>query len=264
MKEFDFKKSLGQNFLVDENIKRKIVSSASLTDDSLVIEVGPGNGAITKYLVDTGVSVIAFEIDTRLKEELEKIQSSNLELVFEDFLTVNLNDYLSKYNYKKIHLIANLPYYITTPIVNKVINETKIDEMIIMVQKEVGDRFKASPNTKEYNSLSVFLQYYFDISKVLNVSRNSFVPKPNVDSIVVKFVRKRDLLDVKDLNLFFKLVKDSFKFKRKNLRNNLKDYDLEILDQALQKLGKNLTFRAEQLSVEEFVFVSNFISNFKG
>ena len=257
MKDFNFKKSLGQNFLIDDNIKRKIVESASIDEGSLIIEVGPGSGAITKYLVTFVVPVIAFEIDERLKSELESINASNLEVIFKDFLKVNLKEVLSKYKYKKIHLIANLPYYITTPIITKVMEEELVYEMIIMVQKEVGDRFKASPNTKEYNSLSIFLQYYFDISKVTLVSRNSFVPKPNVDSIVVKFVKKDKLLEVNDIELFFKFVRDSFTQKRKNLRNNLKNYDLEKIEKALKVLNKDLTYRAEQLSIEDFIFVVN-------
>lgn len=257
MKDFNFKKSLGQNFLIDDNIKRKIVESASIDEGSLIIEVGPGSGAITKYLVTFGVPVIAFEIDERLKSELESINASNLKVIFKDFLKVNLKEVLSKYKYKKIHLIANLPYYITTPIITKVMEEELVYEMIIMVQKEVGDRFKASPNTKEYNSLSVFLQYYFDISKVTLVSRNSFVPKPNVDSIVLKFVKKDKLLEVNDIELFFKFVRDSFTQKRKNLRNNLKNYDLEKIEKALNVLNKDLTYRAEQLSIEDFIFVVN-------
>lgn len=259
MNDFRFKKSLGQNFLVDDNIKSKIVNSASVGEDSIIIEVGPGNGAITKLLINFGVPVIAFEVDERLRSELEKIDSDNLEVIFQDFLSVDLSLVLSNYSYKKVHLIANLPYYITTPIINKVISETSVDEMIVMVQKEVGDRFMAKPNSKNYNSLSVFLQYYFDVSKVTLVSKNSFFPKPNVDSVVVKFSRKSELLKVNDLDFFFRFVKDAFTQKRKNLRNNLKSYDLILLENALREIGKDLTFRAEQLSIEDFVHITNFL-----
>lgn len=257
MEKFEFKKSLGQNFLIDNNIKRKIVDSASIDSESLILEVGPGNGAITKLLVEKDVPVIAFEIDTRLKSELDKIKSDNLKVIYGDFLNVNLDDVLKNYKYSNIHLIANLPYYITTPIINKVISEVCIDEMIIMVQKEVGDRFKAKPGTKDYNSLSVFLQYYFDIEKVVLVSKNSFIPMPKVDSIVVKFTRKKELLYVKDEEMFFKFVRDSFKQKRKNLRNNLREYDLIKLENALKKVNKDLSYRAEQMSLEDFVSVFN-------
>lgn len=255
MRDFDYKKSLGQNFLVDENVKKKIVSSANIDEKSLIIEVGPGKGAISKYLVKLGVPVVAFEIDTRLKDELSKIE--NLEVVYGDFLSVDLNSVLSKYNYDNIHLIANLPYYITTPIITKVMGISEVSEMIVMVQKEVGERFVSKPGSKSYNSLSVFLQYYFDVSEVCKVNRNCFIPVPNVDSIVVKFVRKKELLKVNDIDKFFKLVKDSFKQKRKNLRNNLKSYDLNKLESILFNLNKDLTYRAEQLSIEDFVYISN-------
>lgn len=255
MRDFDYKKSLGQNFLVDENVKKKIVSSANIDEKSLIIEVGPGKGAISKYLVKLGVPVVAFEIDTRLREELSKIE--NLEVVYGDFLSVDLNSVLSKYNYDNIHLIANLPYYITTPIITKVMKINEVSEMIVMVQKEVGERFMSKPGFKSYNSLSVFLQYYFDVSEVCKVNRDCFVPVPNVDSIVVKFVRKKELLKVNDIDKFFKLVKDSFKQKRKNLRNNLKSYDLNKLESILFNLNKDLTYRAEQLSIEDFVYISN-------
>lgn len=257
MNNFNFKKSLGQNFLIDENIKKKIVSSANISEGSIIIEVGPGSGAITKYLISFGVPVIAFEIDKRLQSELESINASNLEIIFEDFLKVDLGKILSKYKYESIHLIANLPYYITTPIITKVMEEDLVYEMIVMVQKEVGDRFMAKPNTKEYNSLSVFLQYYFDISKVTLVSKNCFFPKPKVDSVVIKFRKKDKLLEVRDLELFFKFVRDAFTQKRKNLRNNLKNYDLERIESALKEKGKDLTYRAEQLSIEDFIFVVN-------
>lgn len=257
MEKFNFKKSLGQNFLIDNNIKRKIVDSASIDSESLILEVGPGSGAITKLLVEKGVPVIAFEIDTRLKSELDKIDSNNLRVIYGDFLKFNLKEILCDYKYNKIHLIANLPYYITTPIINKVIDEININEMIIMVQKEVGDRFKAKPGTKDYNSLSVFLQYYFNIEKVVLVSKKCFIPSPKVDSIVVKFTRKDNLLEVNDVNKFFSFVRDCFKQKRKNLRNNLREYDLYKLESALSKINKDLTYRAEQLSLEDFVNVYN-------
>lgn len=257
---FDYKKSLGQNFLIDDNIKKKIISSVNITDNSLILEVGPGSGAITKYLVNLGVPVIAFEIDKRLKNELDKIDASNLEVIYEDFLSIKLVDILSSYHDKDIHLVANLPYYITTPIINKMIEEVMPLEMVVMVQKEVGERFKASPNSKEYNSLSVFLQYYYDISKVTLVSKNCFVPKPKIDSVVIKFRRKDNILFVKNKELFFKLVKDSFRFKRKNLRNNLNNYDLGKINEVLKELNMDLTYRAEQLSVEDFVKIANYIS----
>ena len=151
-----------------------------------------------------------------------------------------------------------MPYYITTPIIIKLI-DTKIDfdKIVVTVQKEVADRFKAKPKTKEYNSLSVFLSYYFNITKILDVSRNVFMPKPNVDSIVVCFTKKVDKLKVNNEELFFKLIKDSFKQKRKNLRNNLKGYDLENISKTLSKYKLDLTVRAEALPLEIFVDITN-------
>ena len=165
---------------------------------------------------------------------------------------------IKKYNYKKLYVVANLPYYITTPIIVKFIeDQVPVDKIVVMVQKEVGDRFKAQPNTKDYNSLSIYLNYYFDVKKVLDVSKNVFIPKPNVDSIVVEFVKKTNKYEIKDEKLFFNLVKDSFTQKRKTLRNNLKKYNLEKIEQVLNKYNLDLTKRAEQIPIEVFVDIAN-------
>lgn len=254
---FNFKKKFGQNFLQDKNIINSIVSKSKIELDSLIIEVGPGNGALTKELVKTGNQVLAFEIDKTLEPQLSKIECSNLKIIYEDFLKVSLKDYLKNYKYNKLYVIANLPYYITTPIINKIIDETDVNYMSLMMQKEVGDRLRAKPNTKEYNSLSVFVQYYFEIEKILDVSRNCFYPKPNVDSVVLKFTRCDYKIEVENKDVFFKLVQDAFKQKRKNLRNNLKNYDLEKINNILSTFNKDLTYRAEQLSIDEFIIISN-------
>lgn len=246
MEKFDFKKSLGQNFLVDENIKNKIVNASSVKNGSIVIEVGPGNGAITKKLVNFNVPVIAFEIDTRLKSELDKINSDNLTVYYGDFLNTDVNKVLSNYQYKRIHLIANLPYYITTSIINKVMSELDVYEMIVMVQKEVGDRFKAKPGSKDYNSLSVFLQYYYDIEKVCLVSKNCFIQFIKWIVLLLNLLRKIIYYMLRMKKNFLNLFKSSFKMKRKNLRNNLRDYDLLKVCNALNDIGKDLTYRAEQ------------------
>lgn len=257
MKDFEFKKSLGQNFLQDRNVINKITSPSNFENNSLIIEVGPGGGALTKELVKTGNKVIVFEIDERLKESLESIEG-NIDIYFCDFLKVNLKEILKKEKYDKLYLVSNLPYYITTPIIEKVINDgIDIDEMILMMQEEVGDRIKATPNSKQYSSLSVYLQYYFDIKLLTKVSKNCFIPKPNVDSIVLRFIKKEIKNRPNNEKIFFELVRDSFKYKRKNLKNNLKGYDLEIIELALKKLGKDLTYRAEQLSIEDFINISN-------
>lgn len=255
---FNFKKKYGQNFIVDKNIIHSIIVKSEIDDETLVIEIGPGAGSLTSELGKYAKNVIAYEIDETLKPILEKNITPNTEVIYEDFLKRDIAEDIKKYNYKKLYVIANLPYYITTPIIIKLI-ETKIDfdKIVVMVQKEVGDRFKAKPKTKEYNSLSVFLSYYFNITKILDVSRNVFMPKPNVDSIVVCFTKKVDKLKVNNEELFFKLIKDSFKQKRKNLRNNLKGYDLENISKTLSKYNLDLTVRAEALPLEIFVDIAN-------
>lgn len=257
---FNLKKMFGQNFIIDENIIGNIISKSGIDKDTLVIEIGPGAGSLTYKLSEYAKNVLCYEIDTTLKDLLnDNLKGlNNVEIKFEDFLKSNPNEDIKKYNYKKLYVVANLPYYITTPIIMKFIEESvPVDKLVVMVQKEVGDRFKAVPNTKEYNSLSVYLNYYFDVKKLLDVSRNVFIPKPNVDSIVIEFTRHENLIKLNNQSLFFRLVRDSFKQKRKNLRNNLKGYDLEQIESILQKHNLDLTARAEQLPIEIFVEISN-------
>lgn len=257
---FNLKKMFGQNFIIDENIISNIISKSGIDKDTLVIEIGPGAGSLTYKLSEYAKNVLCYEIDKTLKDLLnDNLKDlTNVEIKFEDFLKSNPNEDIKKYSYKKLYVVANLPYYITTPIIMKFIEESvPVDKLVVMVQKEVGDRFKAVPNTKEYNSLSVYLNYYFDVKKLLDVSRNVFIPKPNVDSIVIEFTRRENLIKLNNQSLFFRLVRDSFKQKRKNLRNNLKGYDLEQIESILQKHNLDLTARAEQLPIEIFVEISN-------
>ena len=230
-----------------------------MDEDTLVIEVGPGAGALTYKLSKNAGFVLCYEIDTTLKDMLANNlkDCDNVEVIYQDFLRADVLNDINKYNYKSLYLIANLPYYITTPIIMKIIDDCiDVDKMLVMVQKEVGDRFNAKPNTKNYNSLSVFLQYNFNIRKALDVSRNVFVPKPNVDSVVIEF-SKKERIPVKDINLFYRLVKDSFVQKRKTLRNNLKTYNLVKIEEVLRKYDFDLSVRAEQLSIDVFIDISN-------
>ncbi len=254
--KFDYKKSLGQNFLKDKNIIKKIADSINPTEEDLIIEIGPGAGALTKELVKKKSEVICFEIDTRLKEILEQINSEKLTIIFKDFLSIKINEYIDQNKYKNLYFVGNLPYYITTAIINKIVKESNPYEITIMVQKEVADRFSAKPGTKDYSSISIFLQYNFDIERVCNVSKTCFEPVPKVDSSVIKFKRNKKI-SANDEEKFYKLIKDSFTQKRKNLRNNLKGYDLNKIQSILKKYDKDLTARAEQLSIEEFVDISN-------
>lgn len=254
--KFDYKKSLGQNFLKDKNIIKKIADSINPTEEDIIIEIGPGAGALTKELVKKKSEVICFEIDTRLKEILEQINSEKLTIIFKDFLSIKINEYIDQNKYKNLYFVGNLPYYITTAIINKIVKESNPYEITIMVQKEVADRFSAKPGTKDYSSISIFLQYNFDIERVCNVSKTCFEPVPKVDSSVIKFKRNKKI-SANDEEKFYKLIKDSFTQKRKNLRNNLKGYDLNKIQAILKKYDKDLTARAEQLSIEEFVDISN-------
>lgn len=259
MKNFEYKKSLGQNFLIDQNIINKIINSIELKEKSLIIEIGPGSGALTKELVKLKADVVSFEIDTRLKDKLDKLSNDykNLQIIYDDFLNIDLKEFLKAKNYSNLYFVANLPYYITTAIINKITDESNPNEMILMVQKEVAERFSAKPNSKNYGSISVFLQYNYDISKVTTVSKNCFYPSPKVDSMVIKFKSRENKIKPNNESIFYKLIKDSFQFKRKNLKNNLKGYNLDKVDETLKKHNKNLTYRAESLTIEEFIDISN-------
>ena len=255
---FNFKKKFGQNFIVDKNIIHSIISKSNIDKDTLVIEIGPGAGSLTTELDEVAGHIIAYEIDKTLKPILETKNLKNTTIIYEDFLKRNISEDLKKYNYQKIYVVANLPYYITTPIIIKLIEDKlNIDKIVVMVQKEVGDRFKAKPNTKEYNSLSIFLNYYYTVEKLLDVSKNVFIPKPNVDSIVVSLAKKGNKIKVDNEKLFFKLVRDSFKQKRKTLKNNLKGYNLKKIEEILKKHNLDLTIRAEALPIEIFAEIAN-------
>lgn len=258
--DFKFKKKFGQNFIIDQNIIDKIIDLSGISNDTMVIEVGPGAGSLTYKLASVSSNVLCYEIDSDLKDVLDYNLSScnNVEIKFEDFLNADVLKDLEKYSYDKLFVVSNLPYYITTPIIMKIIDDNlPIDKIVVMVQKEVGDRFKAMPGSKDYGSLSVFLNYYFNITKLLDISRNIFIPKPNVDSIVVEFSKKNDLPFLKNEKLFFKIVRDSFKQKRKTIRNNLKDYNLDAIEKVLVKYGFDLSVRAEALGIDIFVDIAN-------
>lgn len=259
-KNFKFKKKYGQNFIIDENVINKIVENSNIDKNTLVIEIGPGAGSLTKKLAQNAKQVLCYEIDETLKTVLNDlvIEFSNIDIFYQDFLKSNVLDDLKQYQYEQLYIVANLPYYITTPIIMKVIEDNiPVDKIVVMVQKEVGDRFKATPGTKDYNSLSIFLNYYFDISKLMDVSRNVFLPKPNVDSIVVEFKKNKKNYNIKDEKLFFQLIHDSFQQKRKTIKNNLNKYDLKAVENVLKKYNFDLNSRAEQIPIYVFADISN-------
>lgn len=260
-KNFKFKKKYGQNFLKEKSIVNKIVEKSNIDNNTLVIEIGPGSGELTSVLSKKAKNVISFEIDETLKDTLNNNlkDTNNVQIIYKDFLKIDLNDYIKEYNYEKLYVVANLPYYITTPIINKIIDsKVKIDKLVIMVQKEVGERFSAKPNSKEYGSITVFLNYYFYINKIIDVPRKCFIPQPNVDSVVLELIRKDNNYDVNE-EILFKLIKDSFQMKRKNLNNNLKKY--ENIKEIFEKLGLSLTKRAEELTLKDFINIANKIEN---
>ncbi len=258
---FDFRKSLGQNFLIDDNIVDNIANAIDYKENNMVIEIGPGSGNLTKKLLKKADFVLLYEIDTRLKKILsrELLEFNNYDIIWDDFLYRDVKEDLKKYNYKNIYIVANLPYYITTPIVSKFVMETiPANEIVIMIQKEVAERLSAPVGTKEYGQITVLLNYYFNIEKIIDVDRKAFYPTPNVDSAVIKMIRKDNLEALTSFEHFDKLVKDSFQFKRKTIKNNLiNKYNLDIVSKVLEKYGYDLSMRGEKIPYYVFVEISN-------
>lgn len=265
MSEFTFKKKYGQNFLQNRNIIKKIASVATVSPNSLIIEVGPGSGNLTVPLAELykDSNILAYEVDNSLEDILfSKIKNyGNVKVLFNDFLKSDIVNDVKKYSYSNLYFISNVPYYITTPILFKLIDSNLVfEKIVVMVQKEVGDRFCSSVSKKEYGALTVILNYYFNIKKEFIVDRNQFYPRPNVDSVVVSFTNRKNKEKLINRELFLKLVHDSFQFKRKTLRNNLKKYNLDKISLVLNKYGYDLHVRAEALSYKVFVDISNSLS----
>ena len=261
MGEFKHKHSLGQNFLKDKNVLIKIIDSVDVKEDDLIIEVGPGQGALTKFLKLFKSNLRCFEVDGRVKKYLDSFEDEKTKVIYNDFMKVDLEEELKDINYKNLYVIANLPYYITTPIIEKMINSSlDVMAMVLMVQNEVADRLSAKTGSKDYGAITVFLNYYYDVEKLFFVSRNAFDPVPNVDSAVIKLSKKEKIYDLKNKDLFFKLVQDSFRMKRKNIKNNLKNYNLEVVAKVLASYGLDLTVRAESIPLECFIDISNELS----
>lgn len=257
-----FKKKYGQNFLKNQAIVDKIVRSATIMDNSTIIEVGPGAGILTKALASVSPKnrVIAYEIDNSLKDHLDllKINFSNLEVYFGDFLQVDLEKDLSKYSLEHLYFVSNVPYYITSPILFKLIDSRLyFNKIVMMVQKEVGNRFCAAPCSRQYSALTVLLRYYFVVKREFLVDRNQFIPRPNVDSVVVSFTSRCEKEKLIDESFFKKIVHDSFQYKRKTIRNNLKNYDLKVIEDVLNNYHYDLNVRAEQLDYFIFVEIAN-------
>jgi len=261
MEGFSFKKSFGQNFINDHNIINKIINCSNIKDNSLVIEIGPGSGNLTKELAKVSKYVLAYEIDERLEDILDEnlVGCDNVTILFEDFLKSNIEEDIKEYNYDHLYITANIPYYITTPIIEKIIkSRINFENITLMMQKEVGDRLSAQPGSRNYGSITVFLNYYFEIKKQFIVSRSLFTPKPNVDSVVVTLTKK-DGRKALNEDIFFKLIRDAFQYKRKNIRNNLKNYNLSIIEEVLKKYNYDLNVRSEELSLDIFIDLADSI-----
>ena len=261
---FTFKKSFGQNFLTDTNILQKIVDTAEIDKSVNVIEIGPGIGALTEFLAENAAEVMAFEIDDRLIPILADTlrDFDNVKVINEDILKSDLQSRIKEFANPDlpIKIVANLPYYITTPILMHLI-ESKIPfaEFVVMMQKEVADRISAEPNTKAYGSLSIAVQYYMTAKVAFVVPRTVFVPAPNVDSAILKMTRREQpLVQVKDEDFFFRVSKISFIHRRKTLWNNLTshfgkaDETKAKLEQALEIAEIKPSIRGEALSIAEF------------
>lgn len=262
MEKYDvkFKKKYGQNFLRNISVVERIVNVSEIGDNDLVIEVGPGGAIMTRELSKRAGNVLAYEIDEDLKEELSKRLDgcSNVDVLFKDFLDADLVSDVKNYSYDKLFFVSNVPYYITTPILMKIIESNlSFSKIVMMVQKEVGDRFSTKPGSKEYGSITVLLNYFFDVKKEFLVSRNQFIPVPNVDSVIVSFTEKSNKKYLKDFLFFQKIVRDSFQYKRKTIKNNLRSYDLKIVSDVLSKYGYDLSVRSENLQLDVFVDLAN-------
>ena len=270
---FAFQKKFGQNFLIDSNVVESIIRGAEITKDDFVLELGPGLGTMTQYLCEAARQVVAVEIDKMLIPILEDTLSEydNVEVINQDVLKVDIKSLAEeKNNGKPIKVVANLPYYITTPIIMGLFESgVPIDSITIMVQKEVADRMQTGPGSKDYGALSLAVQYYATAKVILNVSATCFMPRPNVDSAVIKLTRhKEPTVNVADEKLMFKIIRASFNQRRKTLVNGLKNspelsFSKEQIVKAIEKIGKPETIRGEALTLEEFAELANAFTELK-
>lgn len=264
--EFEFSKSLGQNFLIDGNILKNISKAGEIIKEDLILEIGPGIGTLTEELALNAKKVVAVELDKNLLPILDETLKAydNIEIVHGDILKIDLKELIdNKLEGGPIKVVANLPYYITTPIIGKLLEENlNIHSIIVMVQKEVAGRIVARPNNKEYGALSLFINFYSHPEIILRVPKTVFMPQPRVDSAVVKLTIKDELPDV-DRDLFFKVVKSAFSKRRKTLLNSLSSGELglekEIIKNVLKEANIPLNMRAENLNIEDFIKISKIL-----
>ena len=269
---FAFQKKFGQNFLIDSNVLESIIRGAEITKDDFVLEIGPGIGTMTQYLCEAARQVVAVEIDKMLIPILEDTLSEydNVEVINQDVLKVDIKSLAEeKNNGKPIKVVANLPYYITTPIIMGLFESgVPIDSITIMVQKEVADRMQTGPGSKDYGALSLAVQYYATAKVILNVSATCFMPRPNVGSAVIRLTSHKKPVAVKNEKLMFDIIRASFNQRRKTLVNGLKNspelsFSKEQIVKAIEKIGKPETIRGEALTLEEFAELANAFTELK-
>lgn len=266
---FAFQKKFGQNFLIDTHVLEKIVTAAGVTKDDLVLEIGPGIGSMTQYLCEHAREVIAVEIDTALIPILKETLADydNVTVINKDILKVDINELAVERNQgRPIKVVANLPYYITTPIIMGLFeSHVPIDNITVMVQKEVADRMQVGPGTKDYGALSLAVQYYAEPYIVANVPPNCFIPRPNVGSAVIRLTTHKEVpIQVDDEKLMFRLIRASFNQRRKTLVNGLNNspeihVSKDVIAKAIEELGVSPTIRGEALDLKQFAELSNII-----
>ena len=271
--EFMFQKKFGQNFLIDTHVLEKIISAAGITKNDCVLEIGPGIGTMTQYLAENAGHVVAVEIDRNLIPILKETLADydNVTVINEDILRVDIKALAEEYNGgKPIKVVANLPYYITNPIIMGLFESgVPIDNITVMVQKEVADRMKEGPGSKDYGALSLAVQYYAEPEIVANVPPNCFIPRPNVGSAVIRLTRHKEMpVEVKDPALMFKIIRASFNQRRKTLQNGLGNapelpYTKEQIAAAIAEMGLTPTIRGEALSLAQFAQLSDILGEMK-
>ena len=264
---FGFQKKFGQNFLIDDHVLTKIMDGANVTKDDFVLEIGPGIGTMTQYLAERARKVLAVEIDTKLLPILQETLADydNVEVLNHDILKVDINAIANQYNDgKPIKVVANLPYYITTPIIMGLFESgVPIDNITVMVQKEVADRMQVGPGTKDYGALSLAVQYYAEPYIIANVPPNCFIPRPNVGSAVIRLTRHTEPpVTVQDEKLMFRIIRASFNQRRKTLQNGLNNasdlsFTKEQIVEAIESIGLKATVRGEALTLEQFAKLSD-------
>lgn len=272
--QFAFQKKFGQNFLIDTHVLDKIISAAGITGDDCVLEIGPGIGTMTQYLAEHAGKVVAVEIDTNLLPILDETLKgySNVTVINSDILKLDMNQLVDEYNDgRPIKVVANLPYYITTPIIMGLFeSNVPIDNITVMVQKEVADRMQVGPGSKDYGALSLAVQYYAKPYIVANVPPNCFIPRPNVGSAVIRLTRyKEPPVQVDEPGVMFRLIRASFNQRRKTLQNGLNNspevpYTKEQIAAAIESLGVPASVRGEALTLEQFAGLSNYFTRTAG